>query len=493
MKRQYKITPEGVFIQHTDGLFEGWEKIEKAEDLIGYAGDDLENEAPQEELHWTGAKIPMSVISPVIANLRNFPDFETGYKLFYNAAQGKWLIRCPKQFGCAANVFFENNGEPYIMHDINGVPIVYSQEGTIHTHPGMKAFWSTADLMSNSKRFGIHMVFGLNEEGRVVDKLITLFTPRKGFNIKPEDIFEANVDWNADSMPDLTWQETILAQFQSDFKLVVDGVTYGPHQKPKSREKDWKKIFEEQEKPVHKEKKPAVPKTDSKFLELMSDTYGYDTDRIMDWLFEDGVEGAEEVVYKQFETDGTLSNGIIASEEICEWLDGPPKEHENAKIYPCEWQLARTLRAKFMDTDWVAKAHMAEDLTKYQHELNVLFTFLDEDTLRVYLNDLSNQIEISVCCGGDDIPAGGRVISEDAAEWARKVLNSSSVLSDPNLPTASLWDALWGCASRPVPVLTWRAMALLLTSFGNPLTCVWLYELRQRMKKEGKLTCLAST
>lgn len=224
--RDYKITPDGVFIHLTDGLFDGWEQVTKADDIIGFAGDDLEADTPVEGIHWIGEKIPMSVMAPVIGTIRAFPIMETGYQLYYSNSKGEWRIKCPLQYGCRASVVFENTGVPIKGTDF--FPL-----GTIHTHPNMEAFWSGADMASNARRFGIHMVFGLHN-GIIDTRKITLFTPRKHWDIDSE-IFDDDVDLLADCKPNLEWVKCIEAQFKPGFELEVDGEVYRRHKRPEER------------------------------------------------------------------------------------------------------------------------------------------------------------------------------------------------------------------------------------------------------------------
>lgn len=488
MVPQFKICPDGVYIRHDGPTIYGWEKIERADDLIGFAGDQLSQETPKIGLTWHGAKIPMSVISPVLGTIRDFPDMETGYTLYYNRPAGKWTIGCPRQFGYQSAVFFENDGE--MPDGYQG----YYQIGTIHTHPNMGAFWSGMDLSTNAKRFGLHMVFGLRE-GKVKESKITIFTPRAHYDVAWRDIFEEDVSFLADDLPNNpVWKDRILEQFQPDFKLTVDGKIYGPHVQNR---KDMPKLYSEKELQFMHDsiqmaarevvvKKKVKPK--SKFQKLLVEKYGYDANDLADWIgdqTDSGFEDAEEVcIYNQNE-DGCWGDGIMASNDMRGFLD------DSDTAFGSEFKLNMTVNEQILVTvlyeritscNLVEKAHAAEDLDEYDEDLKIIFEYIPEETLRILIEDFRDQLDFA-CDMGNDVLFGGRLLTPTAFRWAEAAMRNPGV----DHTGRDLAEALDRCADMN-GCLSWHAMALLLVALETtPMTCIHLWELYQRMKKEGRL------
>ena len=224
MNDSIKITDNGVFLKIKTPLIQGWQKAEKPEDLAWFA--DSIDKPPQEGLHWTGAKIPMSVFAYVIGTIRKFPKMEVGFMLYYNTQRNMWRVHCPKQFGHGAAVHFEDDPS-----QVNGG---FFPVGTIHTHPNMGAFWSGTDLADQKGRYGLHMMFGLRD-GQIVESKITLFTPVKGSDIPHHEIFADDVDFSADCPEKQDWVRTIMLQFDPKFQLKVGDRTYGPHEQEKPK------------------------------------------------------------------------------------------------------------------------------------------------------------------------------------------------------------------------------------------------------------------
>ena len=81
---------------------------------------------------------------------------------------GKLEVVVPEQHGSAAH-------STYIKPDTGALPIV----GTIHSHPGMSAFWSGTDRKDQLKASGMHLVVGLERgTGLISESLCSLFTLR---------------------------------------------------------------------------------------------------------------------------------------------------------------------------------------------------------------------------------------------------------------------------------------------------------------------------
>ena len=470
MEPQFKICLDGVYVQQDSPLLSGWEKITKPEQLIGYAGDMLQRQSPKAGVSWQGSKIPMSVMAPVLGTIQAFPNMETGYQLYYSLKEGKWRIRCPKQFGLSAAVFFEND-----------VPMQdgFFLQGTIHTHPNMQAFWSGMDLDSNAGRFGLHMVFGL-ERGMIQSQKITIFTKINHYDLALSDIFEDDVDLQSACKPNPEWVEAISQQFQPDFELVVDGRKYGPHQKSGT------KYDQSTAKKQQKRKKEGSSK--SPFQQLLVEKYGYDAEDLADWIGEDvndGMENPEQwMIYNQCE-DGDWTDGIMASATIRAFMDDSStifKHDFKPKVTPPEAELAAVLNRKFRGTGWVEAAHSAQNLDDYEEDLRVIFQYLDETMLMMMLEDFRDQVDIynEVCEG---VKFGGRLLAPSAFQWADAVLSNA-----PDIPgVLSLEHHLRMCADT-YGNLSWRTLAMLIVSLETTqMTVVHLWELYQRMAKEGRL------
>lgn len=470
MEPQFKICLDGVYVQQDSPLLSGWEKLTKPEQLIGYAGDMLQRQSPKEGVAWQGAKIPMSVIAPVLGTIQAFPNMETGYQLYYNLKEGKWRIRCPKQFGLSASVYFEND-----------IPMQdgFFLQGTIHTHPNMQAFWSGMDLSSNAGRFGLHMVFGL-EEGMIRTHKITIFTKISHYDLVVNDIFEDDVELRSVCKPNPEWVEAINQQFQSGFELIVNGCKFGPHKKPGFLED-----------PLPKKKQPKLKKEGSgksPFQQLLVEKYGYDAEELADWIGEDvndGLENPEQyMIYNQNE-DGDWADGIMASANIRAFMDDSStifKHDFKPRVTPPEADLAVVLNRKFRGTGWVDGAHSAKNLDDYEEDLKAVFKFLDETALRMMLEDFRDQVDI---CSEvrESVKFGGRLLAPSAFQWADAVLSNAP---DTNVPL-SLEHHLRMCADT-YGNLSWRAMAMLIVSLETTqMTVVHLWELYQRMLKEGRL------
>lgn len=468
MEPQFKICLDGVYVQQDSPLLSGWEKLTKPEQIIGYAGDMLQRQSPKEGVAWQGAKIPMSVIAPVLGTIQAFPNMETGYQLYYNLKEGKWRVRCPKQFGLSAAVFFEND-----------IPMQdgFFLQGTIHTHPNMQAFWSGMDLSSNAGRFGLHMVFGL-EEGMIRTHKITIFTKISHYDLAVNDIFEDDVDLRSVCKPNPEWVEAINQQFQPGFELIVDGRKYGPHKKPGFLEDPLPK------KKQLKNKKEGSGK--SPFQQLLVEKYGYDAEELADWIGEDvddGLDNPEQyMIYNQNE-DGDWADGIMASATIRAFMDDSStifKHDFKPRVTPREADLAAVLNRRFRGTGWIEGAHSAKNLDAYEEDLKIIFQFLDETTLRMMLEDFRDQVDSCNDCGG--VKFGGRLLAPSAFQWADAVLSNA-----PDTNALSLEHSLRMCADT-YGNLSWHAMAMLIVSLETTqMTVVHLWELYQRMKKEGRL------
>lgn len=479
MDPQFKICLDGVYIWQDGPLITGWEKITKPEDLIGYAGDLLQHTSPEVGLKWQGAKLPMSVMAPVLGTIQKFPNMETGYQLYYNPKKQEWCVRCPRQAGRMSSVVFEND-----------IPMFdgFFLEGTIHTHPNMDAFWSGMDLSSNAKRFGIHMVFGLRE-GEIRSQKITIFTKIGAYDLQCDEIFD-NVNLRAACEPKQEWVDTISEQFKPDFKLVVDDMSYGPTVDYNKR-KD--KVRPVEEKPKKKEVRRKNAK--SNFQKILVEKYGYDKESLSGWL-EDTVDcglgdGEESFLYDQGRDDELWYDGIMASDDVRAFLDGNSsvfRDDYKPSATVAETALAAVLAWKFFGQGWVNKVHAAEDLSEYEKDLKVIFRYLNAETLMMGLEDLRDQVDLAVELQGD-LPYGGRLLSVSAFRWADSMLlqDHGNVRFPPDC-TLDLDDALAGCADAG-GCLSWHALAMLLVSLEwSSITLIHLWEIYCRMVKEGRLS-----
>lgn len=484
--RQFKICLDGIYVRQDGPLITGWEKLKDPKDLAGYAGDLLDMEAPVVGIKWQGAKIPMSVMAPVIGTIQRFPNMETGYQLYYKPKEGRWCVRCPRQAGRSAAVYFEND-----LPMFNG----FIFEGTIHTHPNMDAFWSGMDLSTNAKRFGIHMVFGL-QEGRIKTGKITIFTRIGNYDLEYDDIFEEDVKLFDPCEPNQEWVDTISEQFRQDFKLMVDGTIFGPSVPPRQPCKVPISLHEIQH--MHdlnqemllqmrvdkNKKKPA-----SKFQQLLVEKYGYDAEALANWLEDTvdyGMDYPEETLIYEQHADGVgWADGIMASDDMRAFLD------DSATAFGSEFKPDMTVNEQILVTvlyeritscNLVEKAHAAEDLDEYEEDLKVIFEYIPEETLRILIEDFRDQLDFA-CGMGNDVLFGGRLLTPTAFRWAEAAMRNPGV----DHTGRDLAEVLDRCADMN-GCLSWHAMALLLVALETtPMTCIHLWELYQRMKKEGRL------
>ena len=149
-----------------------------------------------------------------------------------------------------------------------------------------------------------------------------------------------------------------------------------------------------------------------------------------------------------------------------------------------EQTLASALNRKFRGTGWLEAAHSAQNLDDYEEDLQAIFKYLDELTLRMMLEDFRDQVDLynTVC---EAVRFGGRLLAPSAFQWAEAVL--SSVHDIPSGMTLAHQLSL--CADSG-GTLTWHAMALLIVSIEtSQMSVIHLWELYQRMKKEGRLEC----
>jgi len=105
---------------------------------------------------------------------------------------GKLEVVVPEQHGTAAH-------STYIKPDTGALPIV----GTIHSHPGMGAFWSGTDRKDQLKASGMHLVIGLERgTGLISESLCSLFTLRTQKDYPLQKLVPEYIDQVATEFPE---------------------------------------------------------------------------------------------------------------------------------------------------------------------------------------------------------------------------------------------------------------------------------------------------
>ena len=180
---------------------EGWITVSTIKELCTYAKKPVNRERFPTPV-WKGSKFPAALMQQVLGTIHEFPRMETAYSLYYNIRTKEWAVKCPDQNGAGASVSYEDDG--------SGMPDGFSIIGSIHTHPEMSAFWSGTDLNDQTKKHGIHFVFGLRD-GLVRYSLCTVFTPTEQFDQDIHNVVE-EFDWNQVYPAVPEWVETIKKQ-----------------------------------------------------------------------------------------------------------------------------------------------------------------------------------------------------------------------------------------------------------------------------------------
>lgn len=497
----FKVCTDGVYIHTKSSLVEGWEKYEAAKDLVGFADDMLEKESPKADLNWIGAKIPMSVFSPVIGTIRQFPTMETGYMLYYSASKREWAIKCPKQLGSAGSVRFNDDG--------SDMPPTFFPIGTVHTHPNMQAFWSGTDKADQKGKYGVHIVFGLRD-GVIETSLMTLFSPRGEYDKKKEDLFEDDVDFKADCPENKEWVDTINLSKRPDFKIVQNGeefghYTYKTFTTPKRiRGEMLIKHFDLNDYTMADQPVLATSRKCElrPFARFLVDTYGYNPEELEDWFSENATDKEdEELLYGQdlcaSRNDRNPGDALVfASKEIeailqDNWTiwDHP----ENVRIPEPIADLVGTMKA-LMPPNFIRQVHRSATLTKYQlHILNILNVWLPKIVVRMMLSDMVEQID-GTMFQEEDLPIGGRFFSNELQLFAEMTVNmiqpKEGYKAEPDKLAELLAYNSGGRDSKGVMALTWYAMAVLCAYlFPFPEDIAFYWEVIRRMEKEGKVWC----
>ena len=199
--KPYVIGTDKVLVKLDSPNLEGWISVGSLKELQTYAKAPVDRTKFPEPV-WKGAKIPAKLMQQVIATIRQFPNMETAYSLYYNIRKKEWAVKCPEQNGSGASVSYEDKGD--------GMPEGFAIIGSIHTHPNMGAFWSGVDMNDQTKKNGIHFVFGLRS-GYVKEYKCTVFTLTEHFDQDIDNVVE-EFDWSKDYEPVAEWVETIKRQ-----------------------------------------------------------------------------------------------------------------------------------------------------------------------------------------------------------------------------------------------------------------------------------------
>ena len=199
--KDYVVGTDVVLAKLDSPNLEGWITVNSIKELKTYAKKPVDR-AQYPTPVWKGSKFPAALMKQVLGTIHEFPRMETAYSLYYNIRTKEWAVKCPEQNGSGASVSYEDDG--------SGMPDGYSIIGSIHTHPEMSAFWSGTDLNDQTKKHGIHFVFGLRD-GLVSTSLCTVFTPTEQFNQDIREVVE-DFDWAQVYEPVAEWVETIKKQ-----------------------------------------------------------------------------------------------------------------------------------------------------------------------------------------------------------------------------------------------------------------------------------------
>lgn len=199
--KDFVVGSDRVLAKLDSPNLKGWITVNSIKELVTYAKKPVDRTKYPTPV-WKGSKFPAALMKQVLGTIHEFPRMETAYSLYYNIRTKEWAVKCPEQNGGGASVSYEDDG--------SGMPEGYSIIGSIHTHPEMSAFWSGTDLNDQTKKHGIHFVFGLRG-GLVATSLCTVFTPTEQFDQELREVVE-DFDWNQVYEPVAEWVETIKKQ-----------------------------------------------------------------------------------------------------------------------------------------------------------------------------------------------------------------------------------------------------------------------------------------
>ena len=186
-----------VAVRTNSPLLEGWEVCDNVGELKAVADKAIGKDIKL-GVRWKGARIPADQLRKVLGTAAKFPKKETGYILYYNPVLKAWEIRCTTQMG---------SGGACEFRDTKPATPGYAEVGTIHTHPGMGAFWSCTDHKDQDGKYGIHCVLGL-DGGIAARYKWTIFTPSYEYDVNWEDVAEP-VELGKAYDPDEDWVKLI--------------------------------------------------------------------------------------------------------------------------------------------------------------------------------------------------------------------------------------------------------------------------------------------
>lgn len=152
-----------AFVQMNNSYIRGWAETEQATALDLVMPDTVEA-----DIDYIGPTLALDEFLKVLGLFKWAAGVFGEATVVLVDNQGKLEVRVPEQHGTAAH-------STYIRPDTGALPIV----GTIHSHPGMSAFWSGTDRNDQLKASGMHLVIGLERgTGLISDSLCSLFTLR---------------------------------------------------------------------------------------------------------------------------------------------------------------------------------------------------------------------------------------------------------------------------------------------------------------------------
>lgn len=144
-------------------------------------------------LHWTGAKIPKTIMKDALGLIKHFKNKEVMVALYYSARENNWIANVPKQKGAGASVSYDSDYKP---------PVGYGFCGTIHSHPQMSAFWSGTDRNDQCSKNGLHIVVGTDTDGHLNTVLCSLWYNGKCYKADDqvelpakEEVTDAPEEW----------------------------------------------------------------------------------------------------------------------------------------------------------------------------------------------------------------------------------------------------------------------------------------------------------